>query len=669
MDRYRSALPAEAAHTDRAPIPGQPTQSALHRAPPAAGSDTGPEPLATSGSGTSRRWRDSLALTALGIVYGDIGTSPIYTMNVVFSRNGGIAASDSNVLGVLSLIFWALLLVVTIKYMTLVLKASHEGDGGVIALATLLVRSLGKGRRRWLLAGVAASALLIGDGMLTPAISVLSAVQGLEMFSPELAHLVPVLTAAILILLFAIQRRGTAAIGGLFGPFMLLWFVGIAVMGILWVLRMPTVLWAMSPTYALRLLSTGGWSAFFVLGSVFLVVTGSEALYADLGHFGLAPIRRSWYWLVWPALTLSYFGQGALLLSHPDHPGNTFFALVPPHLLAPLILLAAVATLIASQAVITGSYSLLKQLAELDYFPHLRLRHTSALQSGRIYVPAANWLLMGGTLLLVVIFRSSDELASAYGLAIGGVALITSVLFLQYFRRVRGRSFLATAALGTLFIGIDGAFFVALLAKLLSGALVIFVISALLLGLMLIWRWGQDRVRRQRRLLSPGVEAFLSSETMAAAKVVPGTALFFSKEPGHLPAGLMQNLRHNQVLHRESYLLYLEVQDRPRVRLEEKLAIDKLGAGFFLVACRFGYMETPRFDTILTLLEDSGYPLATENLSVFVSHARFRYRALKGPRSWRAKIYAFLERNSPGPALVLDIPEEVLIEIGVQFEL
>jgi KUP system potassium uptake protein len=624
---------------------------------------------AISKSGTIRPWRNSLALSALGVVYGDIGTSPIYTMNVVFSRGGGIAASDVNVMGVLSLIFWSLLLVVTIKYMALVLTASHEGDGGVIALATLLGRSMRKGRRRWLLLGVAASALLIADGMLTPAISVLSAVQGLELISPRLADLVPVLTAAILVLLFAIQQRGTAAIGGLFGPFMLLWLVGIAVMGLLWVLRMPTILSAMSPGYALHFLGTGGWSAFFVLGSVFLVVTGSEALYADLGHFGLAPIRRTWFWLVWPALLLSYFGQGALLLSQPYHPGNTFFALAPPHLLVPLILLAAAATLIASQAVITGSYSLLKQLAELDYFPHLRLRHTSAFQSGRIYVPAANWLLMGGTLLLVLLFRSSDELASAYGLAIGGVTLITSVLFLHYFRRVCGRSLLATAFLAVLFISVDGAFLVALLAKLFSGALVIFLISALLLGIMLIWRWGQDRVREQRRTLSPPVKHFLSSEAMAAAKPVPGTALYFTKEPGHLPAGLRQNLRHNQVVHREDYLIYLDVQDRPRVRLEEKLSIEKLGVGFFLAAHRFGYMETPRFDTILTLLEDSGYPLATENISVFVSHARFRYRSLNGPRSWRAKIYAFLERNSPGPALVLDIPEEMLIEIGVQFEL
>lgn len=610
-----------------------------------------------------------MALTALGVVYGDIGTSPIYTMNVVFSRTSGIAASEVNVLGVLSLIFWSLLLVVTIKYMALVLKASNEGDGGVIALATLLSRSLRRRRGRWLLAGVAASALLIGDGMLTPAISVLSAVQGMELISPRLVDIVPVLTAAILVLLFSVQRRGTAAIGSLFGPIMLVWFACLGVMGLLWVLQMPTVTWAMSPSYALDFLSTGGWSAFFVLGSVFLVVTGSEALYADLGHFGIAPIRRTWFWLVWPALILNYFGQGVLLLSHPHHPVNTFFALAPPHLLVPLILLATMATLIASQAMITGSYSLLKQLAELDYFPRLRVRHTSALQSGRIYVAAANWLLLGGTLLLVLLFRSSDELASAYGLAIGGVTLITSVLYLIYYRRVLGRSRLATLGLGILFLAVDGAFLVALLAKLLSGALVIFLISALLLGIMLTWRWGQDRVRWQRRRLSSPVGVFLRSETATETTRVAGDAIFFSKEPGYLPAGFMQNLRHNKVLHQENYLLYMEVQDHPRVRLEEKLSVEKLGAGFFLVTYRFGYMESPSLAAILSLLEDSSYPVDTENLSVFVSRSRIRYQSQTGPRAWRAKIYAFLERNSPGLALAFDIPEDVLIEIGVQFEL
>jgi KUP system potassium uptake protein len=590
-------------------------------------------------------------------------------MNVVFSRHGGMAASEINVLGVLSLIFWALLLVVTIKYLAFVLKASNEGDGGVIALATLIGRAAGRRRRRWLLAGVVASSLLIADGMLTPAISVLSAVQGLELISPRLADLVPELTAVILVLLFAVQKRGTAAIGALFGPFMLLWFVCIAVMGLHWVLRVPSVAWALSPTYALDFLGTGGWNAFFVLGSVFLVVTGSEALYADLGHFGLAPIRRTWYWLVWPALISSYFGQGALLLSRPVHPGNTFFALVPHYLLIPLILLATLATLIASQAIITGSYSLLKQLAELDYFPHLRVLHTSARQSGHIYVATANWLLLGGTLVLLLLFRSPENLASAYGLAIGGVTLITSLLYLRYFHRVLGCGLPATLYLGILFLTVDGAFLVALLAKLLSGALMIFVISALLLGIMLTWRWGQDLVRRQRRRLSPPVDVFLHSEECTAATRVGGNALFFSKEPAHLPAGFIKNLRHNHVLHQESYLLSLEVQDHPRVRLEEKLSVEKLGAGFFRVSYRFGYMESPSFEAILALLDDSGYPVAREKLSVFVSRARIRYRSRKGPRAWRAKLYAVLERNSPSPSLVLDIPEYLLIEIGVQFEL
>jgi len=647
----------------------------LHRAP--APTAQGPERTTGRGQPTAPpggpdaglRRQGALALAALGVVYGDIGTSPIYTLNVVFARDGGLAASQANVLGVLSLVFWALLLVVTFKYMALVLRADHEGDGGVIALATLLGRGDRAGRRRWLLLGVVASALLIGDGMLTPAISVLSAVQGLELLSPRLADWVVPVTGAILVSLFAIQRRGTSAIGRLFGPVMLVWVLTIAALGAVWIARAPTVLQAASPLHALRFLADGGWDAFVVLGSVFLVVTGSEALYADLGHFGLAPIRRSWFLLVWPALLTCYFGQGALLLARPGHPGNTFFALAPAPLLIPLILLATLATVIASQAVITGSYSLLRQLGELGYFPRLRLRHTSASLEGRIYVPAANWLLMAGTLALVLGLRSSGALAGAYGLAIGGVSVITSVLFLLYFRRVLGRPTLATAVLAVLFLGVDGAFLIALLSKLLSGALVILLVSCLLLGVMLTWHWGRRQVRRRRRLLSPAVSAFLGSEPMDRVQRVPGTALFFTKEPDHLPAGLTQNLRHNQVLHRENYLLYLEVEARPRVHLEEKLSIEKLGSGFFRATCRFGYMEPPSFATILSLLEQSGYPLATEHLHVFVSRARFRYRASRGPDAWRARLYGFLERNSPDPAVLLDVPEQALIEIGVLFEL
>lgn len=618
---------------------------------------------------TRPKWRDSLTLAALGVVYGDIGTSPLYTMNVVFSNDSGLEVSYTNVLGLLSLIFWSLLLVVTLKYMMFVLKADHEGDGGVIALATLLGYGRSMSRSHWLLLGVVASTLLIGDSLLTPAISVLSAMQGLELVSPRLEAYVPELTVVILLLLFTVQRRGTAAIGGLFGPIMAMWYLMLGVTGFTWILDMPTVLQAMNPLHALAFLSNDGWSTFLILGLVFLVVTGSEALYADLGHFGITPIRRTWWYLVWPALTLNYFGQGALLLSHPQHPVNVFFALTPHLLLVPMILFATLATVIASQAVITGAFSLFKQLAELGYFPHLQLKHTSAAQAGRIYVPAANWLMLGGTLLLVFLFQSPEALAGAYGLAIGGVSLITSILFLRYYRVTLGRSTLRASALGALFIGVDGAFLVALLSKLMSGALIIFVICGLLLIVMLTWHWGQRQIDEERLRVSPGIDEFLADEAVATAERTIGTALFLTKDPIGTPLSLLQNFRHNHVLHRENYLVIIEAQDRPRVPLEEKLTVTKLGRGFFSVTFRTGYMELPKFAIIRTLIEQSGYPMATDRLSVFASHTRITPNVSSGLAAWRARLFTVMTRNSPSMAMRLEIPEDELIEIGIPFDL
>ncbi len=614
-------------------------------------------------------WRHSLALGALGVVYGDIGTSPIYTMNVICSRESGIPVMYTNLLGVLSLIFWSLLLVVSLKYMYFVLKAQHQGDGGVIALATLLRRPDQEGTSRLLLLGIIACALLLSDGMLTPAISVLSAVQGLELVSTRLNPYVPALTLFILILLFAIQRRGTAAIGAWFGPVMLLWFLLLGLTGLLQIPQAPAVLQAVNPWFAFHFIETGGWAAFLILGSVFLVVTGSEALYADLGHFGLAPIRRTWLALAWPALVLNYFGQGALLLSHSAHPGNTFFALFPSPLLLPAIALATIATVIASQAVITGAYSLTRPLAELDYFPPWHTRHTSTHQSGRIYIAATNWLLMCGTLLLVVLFRSADGLASAYGVAIGGVSLITSLLYLVYYRQRLRHGRLRTTALGILLLGVDGAFLLALLAKLLSGALVVLLISALLLTVMLIWHWGRERVREEEHSQSLPIVEFLHSEPASSAERIPGTAVFLTRNPARIPPSLRQNFRHNRVLHRESYLLYIEVRKTPRFRLEEKFSIEKLGSGFFAVTYCVGYMETPRFEHVSALLEQSGYPIAGDNLSVFTSHTGFAYGDAGTLALLRARLYALMARNSPAFAMQLDIPQQALIEIGVQHQL
>ncbi|EGV33783.1 Low affinity potassium transport system protein kup [Thiorhodococcus drewsii AZ1] len=611
----------------------------------------------------------SLVIAALGVVFGDIGTSPIYTMNILFG-GAGLSVEVVNVLGVLSLIFWSLVLVVGVKYMLFVLSADNDGDGGVIALATLLRRrSHGRARSLALLLGVVASAMLIGDGLLTPAISVLSAVQGLELVAPELTDLVPELTVLVLIVLFAIQHRGTARVGTLFGPVMLAWFLVLGGTGIVWILKVPGVLAALDPRYAVWFFQDNGWIGFLTLGTVFLVVTGSEALYADLGHFGRRPIQMSWLFLVWPALMLNYLGQGALLLSAPEHPGNSFFGLVSGPWLIGLIGIATLATVIASQAIISGLFSLFRQLGELDYYPQLRVSHTSASQAGQIYIGSINWLLMAGTLLLVLGFRSADGLANAYGLAIGGVTLITSVLFLGVQRKIKRRGWLAILSLGVVFLGVDLAFLVALSTKLFSGAQIIVVISGGMLLIMLTWRWGQDRLRSGQQRTAPLLTDFVASEEAQSAARSPASAIFLTRTARHVPQSLLHNFRHNQMLHRETYVLKVEIEDAPRVKLEDKLTVERLGSGFFAAVLHLGYMERPRFETILDLLSQSAYPPSTEHPSLFLSRARVGIAKVGAASRWRARLYAFMQRNTPSPAFLLGAPPERLIEIGVHYEL
>lgn len=613
--------------------------------------------------------RESLLLTALGVVYGDIGTSPMYTMNIAFPSTGGLGASPENVLGFLSLVFWSLLLVVTVKYMTFVLRADNDGEGGVIALATLLRRSGGpRARSLFLLLGVIASALLLGDGMLTPAISVLSAVQGLELLSAGLTDWVPEITVAVLLGLFLIQRRGTASVGALFGPVMLVWFAVLAVTGLLAALAEPRVFTAVDPRHALRFFGNHGWAGFLVLGTVFLAVTGSEALYADLGHFGRAPIRRTWLFLVWPALVLNYFGQGALLLSTPTHPGNSFFALVPPSALPWLIGLATLATVIASQAIVSGLFSLFRQLSELGYYPPLQVLHTSARHPGQVYLAHVNWLVMAGSIALVLLFQSADGLAAAYGLAIGGVTLITSVLFLAWQRRVRRRSWLALLLLGPLLLGVDLAFLTALMTKVLSGAQVILMISGVMLVIMLTWRWGTQRLRAQDERALPKLADFLASDAVAAAARVPGTAIFLSRVPSVVPSSLLHNLRHNHVLHRETYLLQVRIEDMPRVPLKRKLSVTSLDTGVFSALLRVGYMELPRYEQIVTLFRHSAHPPSSEPPSLFMSRVRVDPSRERRGLRWRGRLFAFMQRNAASPVLLIGVPPEQVIEIGIQHQ-
>lgn len=623
-----------------------------------------------TGEGNSRSGEPSLLLATLGVVYGDIGTSPIYTMNVLFGRDAGLPVDAVNVLGVLSLILWSLVLVVGVKYLTFVLSADNDGDGGVIALATRLRQRVGPRLGSWaLVLGVVASALLIGDGMLTPAISVLSAVQGLELVAPHLRDLVPGLTVLVLIALFAIQYRGTARVGRLFGPLMLLWFLVLAGTGLWWTLQVPDVLAAADPSYAVGFFRANGLAGFLLLGIVFLAVTGSEALYADLGHFGPGPIRRGWLLLVWPALVLNYLGQGALLLGSPGHPGNSFFALVPHPWLIGLIAIATLATVIASQAIISGLFSLSRQLGKLDYLPPLMVSHTSASRPGQIYIASVNWLLLGGALLLVLVFRSADALANAYGLAIGGVTLITSILFLVHQRRVRHWRWRSLAILGPLFLGVDLPFLAALSSKLLSGAQVILGICGAALLVMLTWRWGQDRLQRGQQRSAPRLAQFIASAEAGAALRVPGSAIYLTRNARHAPLSLLHNVRHNRVLHHETYVLEVATVDRPRVHLEDKLRVERLGGGFFAAVLTLGYMETPGLAAIESLLAQSAYPPSSEQPSLFLSRIRIGFKNLGLPWRWGARLFALLRRNAPSPVFLLEAPPERVIEIGLHHEL
>lgn len=612
----------------------------------------------------------SLILTAVGVVYGDIGTSPIYTMNILFGKIGGLPVDAVNVYGALSLVFWALVLVVGFKYMLFVLGADNQGDGGVIALSTLLRRHARlRSRSVVLILGLIASALLIGDALLTPAISVLSAVQGLERVAPELTAWVPEITILVLILLFSIQYRGTGTVGRLFGPVMLIWFLVLAGTGLYWIIQYPQILLALDPRHALGFFQQNGWIGFVTLGTVFLAVTGSEALYADLGHFGARPIRLSWLFLVWPALVLNYLGQGALLLTSSAHPGNSFFGLVPGHWVIGLIIIATVAAVIASQAVISGVFSLFRQLSKLDYFPTLHIKHTSAAQTGQVYIATINWLLMAGVVLLVLGFRTADDLASAYGLAIGGVTLMTSILFLVFLRRVKRRHWTLVLLLGLIFLSVDLVFLGALATKLLSGAQVILLISAGVLLVMFTWHWGQARLSALQRCQSPLLADFIAMQPVRTAVRTPGSAVFLTRDPDTVPKSLLHNFRHNQVLHHETYILQILIEDVPRVRLDEKFEIRRLGAGFFVAVLRLGYMEPPRFETILHLLEASEYPASSKGPSLFLSRVRVGCSRLNLIQRWRAMLYTFMKRNTPSPAFVFGVPPEQLIEIGVQFEL
>ena len=613
-----------------------------------------------------------LSLAALGVVYGDIGTSPLYAIRECFHGEYGITVTTANVFGVLSLIFWALIIIVTVKYLTFILNADNQGEGGVMAL-TALIRPgiLKRTRARWFLvaAGIFAASLLYGDGMITPAISVMSAVEGMRVITPLFKPLVIPATIVILGTLFFLQSRGTGGVGALFGPVVLFWFTIIALLGLVEIIRHPQVLAAVAPWYGLEFLRRNQLHGFLVLGAVFLVVTGAEALYADLGHFGRRPIRLTWIALVLPALLLNYFGQGALLITRPEVAEHPFYALVPSWAMVPMVLLATAATIIASQAVITWAFSLTRQAMQLGYLPRLTVVHTSARHMGQIYVPQVNWILMVCTIGLVVGFRSSSKLAAAYGVAVTSTMLVSTILFYIVAREKWGWSRLAAGFLVSVFLLVDFTFFSANVSKIMHGAWFPLVIGGIVFTLMTSWRRGRELLAGQLRASTLTLSEFQETIRVSSPSRVNGQAVFLTGNPEVAPAALVNNLKHNKILHSEIALLHFITEEIPRVPLEKKVSVDKLGSGFYKVVASFGFMEDPNIALVLTLMGEQSLDFTMENISFFLG----REKIIPGKRLamsvWRSKLFAFLSRNAQEAATYYNIPGDQVIEVGVRLEL
>ncbi|HVH10324.1 MAG TPA: potassium transporter Kup [Gemmatimonadales bacterium] len=619
------------------------------------------------------RYLGTLSLAALGVVYGDIGTSPLYAFRESFYGTHGIPVTPGNVLGVLSLVFWSLVIVVTIKYHVVIIRADNKGEGGVLALMALVNGSrLARGlppRRLMIVLGIFGAALLYADGALTPAISVLSAVEGLEVATPAFESWVLPATLVILVALFLIQSRGTARIGALFGPIMLVWFACLAVLGWREISRQPGVLAAVSPYYGARFFAENPARGLVVLGAVFLVVTGGEALYADLGHFGHRAIQVAWFSVTGPALLLNYFGQGALLLRDPRTAQNPFYLLAPHWALYPLIGLATVATIIASQAVISGAFSLTRQAVQLGYSPRLEIEHTSSREIGQIYVPLVNWGLMLLTCVLVLGFKTSSNIAGAYGVALSTLMLMTTLMFYVMSREVWGWSFVRAAGVAGLFLWLDLLFLAANALKIRYGGWVPLAIAAVLFTLMTTWRRGREIL--VKRMLEKTVPLNLLLADLAAEPPtrVPGTAVFMSGTTDGTPPALVHNLAHNKCLHERVVFLTVVTEDVPHVASAERVTVKRLGKGFSAVVARYGFMDTPDIADVLAASREKALDIHAEGTTFFLGRETLVAADRPSMARWRERLFAFMSRNAMRATAFFRIPANQVFEVGTEVEL
>ncbi len=611
-----------------------------------------------------------MSLGALGVVYGDIGTSPLYALKECFSPAHGVPPTHDNVLGVLSLVFWALIIVISIKYLIIVMRANNDGEGGILALMELVrPKKQGLGFMIIISAGLFGAALLYGDGIITPAISVLSAVEGLQIATPFFEHYVIPITIIVLFLLFYFQKRGTGKVGSVFGPVMIIWFLSIAALGVRAIIVNPEVINAVNPLFAYHFFITNDFHGFVILGSVFLVVTGGEALYADMGHFGPKPIRYAWFFLVLPCLLLNYFGQGAILLQDPNAAVNPFYYLAPDWALYPLVVIATMATVIASQALISGAFSITQQAQQLGYLPRVRIIHTSQEERGQIYIPQLNWLLFVGTIWLVLSFRTSSNLAAAYGIAVTSTMVITTILAFVAMKNLWKWSIVIAVIISLFFLTVDIAFFGANMLKLWQGGWVPLVIGVTIYLIMTTWNWGRKRLLIKLEEETQPIEKFIDEVMSIRIVATPGTAIYMSSNPKGTPPALVKNMKHNRVLHKQIIVLSIIFRKVPRVNTEETIEIQNPTDGFYRVVASYGFMDNANIRQVIDILKDKGLNINLEKTTFFLGREIIVVKDKQGLLRFRKKLFVFLSRNSQKATEFFDIPNDRVFEVGSQIEL
>jgi KUP system potassium uptake protein len=622
-------------------------------------------------SAQSGRQLLALSITALGVVYGDIGTSPLYALKECFTGEHGVARTEANIFGILSLVVWSLMLVIVVKYLSFIMRADNRGAGGILALLALISGRTDTPKRTLTLIflGLFGAALLYGDGIITPAISVLSAVEGLSVATHALDRFVVPVTCAILIALFWVQKRGTARVGMVFGPITLIWFVAIAAIGVRWIVREPRILKALSPHYAVLFFLHNKWHGFLVLGAVVLCVTGGEALYADMGHFGKRPIRIAWYAVVMPALLLNYFGQGVLLLQRGDAVVHPFYELISGWMLYPLVIVATIAASVASQALISGAYSLTQQAVQLGYFPRVAIIHTSGEAEGQIYVPEINNMLMVACIALVLAFPASTKLAAAYGIAVTGTMAITSVLFyaVAVTRWKWGRP--KALALLALFLLVDLAFFGANVLKIAHGGWFPIAVGAIVFTVMTTWKRGRTSLGAYMRSVTLPLDTFMEDVARTKPLRVPGTAVFMTSNAGGAPPVLLHHFKHNKTLHEQIVFLSVATRDEPHVDADERIALKELGDGFWQVTAFYGFMESPSVIEILKACRTHGLETKVDDTSFFLGRETLLTTGKSGMARWRKALFSFLSRNARPATHFFAIPPNRVIELGIQVEL